>query len=104
MRAKGQWWAENHEVHGATVEGPLVAGSYFTRHVQNGQSTFQTVEQDASRWKRSPSTKSPTARSFAKNSSTRFERLSGRECGILYGYMRCTIPVSILLVGAAYAV
>ncbi|HEY3739855.1 MAG TPA: nuclear transport factor 2 family protein [Bryobacteraceae bacterium] len=30
VRAKGQWWADNHEVHGATVEGPLVAGAYFT--------------------------------------------------------------------------
>lgn len=30
VRAKGQWWAENHEVHSAVVEGPLVAGSYFS--------------------------------------------------------------------------
>ena len=29
VKAKGQWWEENHEVHSATVEGPLVAGSYF---------------------------------------------------------------------------
>jgi hypothetical protein len=29
IRAKGQWWAENHEVHSATVEGPLVAGTHF---------------------------------------------------------------------------
>ncbi len=28
--AKGEWWAENHEVHSASVEGPLVAGSHFT--------------------------------------------------------------------------
>ena len=28
--AKGQWWAANHEVHKATVEGPLVAGSHFS--------------------------------------------------------------------------
>jgi hypothetical protein len=27
--AKGEWWAANHEVHGLTVEGPLVAGSHF---------------------------------------------------------------------------
>jgi SnoaL-like domain len=27
--AKGQWWVENHEVHSALVEGPLVAGSHF---------------------------------------------------------------------------
>jgi len=26
---KGEWWAANHEVHSAKVEGPLVAGSHF---------------------------------------------------------------------------
>ena len=26
---KGEWWATNHEVHSAKVEGPLVAGSHF---------------------------------------------------------------------------
>jgi hypothetical protein len=30
VKAKGEWWAANHEVHSATVEGPLVAGSHFT--------------------------------------------------------------------------
>jgi hypothetical protein len=27
--AKGEWWAANHEVHSAVVEGPLVAGVHF---------------------------------------------------------------------------
>ena len=27
--AKGEWWTNNHEVHSALVEGPLVAGSHF---------------------------------------------------------------------------
>jgi ketosteroid isomerase-like protein len=27
--AKGEWWTANHEVHSATVEGSLVAGSHF---------------------------------------------------------------------------
>jgi hypothetical protein len=27
--AKGEWWAANHEIHSATVEGPLAAGSHF---------------------------------------------------------------------------
>jgi hypothetical protein len=27
--AKAEWWAANHEVHAAKVEGPLVAGSHF---------------------------------------------------------------------------
>jgi hypothetical protein len=29
VKAKGEWWAANHEVHSAVVEGPLVAGSHF---------------------------------------------------------------------------
>lgn len=30
VRAKGEWWVANHEVHGVKVEGPLVAGAFFT--------------------------------------------------------------------------
>ena len=30
VKAKGEWWAANHEVHSVAVEGPLVAGSHFT--------------------------------------------------------------------------
>lgn len=30
VRKKAEWWAANHEVHSAKVEGPLVAGSHFT--------------------------------------------------------------------------
>ena len=29
VKAKGEWWTANHEVHAATVEGPIVAGSHF---------------------------------------------------------------------------
>jgi ketosteroid isomerase-like protein len=29
IRAKGEWWTANHEVHSVKVEGPLVAGSHF---------------------------------------------------------------------------
>ena|SRR6185312_2333775 len=29
VKAKGEWWEANHEVHSATVKGPLVAGSHF---------------------------------------------------------------------------
>jgi hypothetical protein len=29
VKAKGEWWTANHEVHSATVEGPLVAGVHF---------------------------------------------------------------------------
>jgi hypothetical protein len=30
VKAKAESWNANHEVHSAKVEGPLVAGSYFT--------------------------------------------------------------------------
>lgn len=30
VKAKSEWWAANHEVHSAKVEGPLVAGSHFS--------------------------------------------------------------------------
>ena len=30
VKAKGEWWVANHEVHSASVEGPLVAGPYFS--------------------------------------------------------------------------
>jgi ketosteroid isomerase-like protein len=29
VAAKGEWWATNHEVHSAAVEGPLVTNSHF---------------------------------------------------------------------------
>ena len=29
-RAKGEWWANNHEVHSVGVEGPYVNGDQFT--------------------------------------------------------------------------
>lgn len=30
VRAKGEWWTANHDVHSSVVEGPLVAGSHFS--------------------------------------------------------------------------
>ena len=30
VAGKGAWWIENHEIHGAKVEGPLVAGPHFS--------------------------------------------------------------------------
>src|SRR5579885_3418517 len=29
VRAKGEWWVTNHEVHSSKVEGPLIAGAQF---------------------------------------------------------------------------
>jgi hypothetical protein len=29
IKAKGEWWGANHDVHSSAVEGPLVAGSHF---------------------------------------------------------------------------
>jgi ketosteroid isomerase-like protein len=30
VKAKGEWWTANHEVHSTKVEGPLVAGAFFS--------------------------------------------------------------------------
>ena len=30
VKAKGDWWVKNHDVHSVKVEGPLVAEPYFT--------------------------------------------------------------------------
>ncbi len=30
IKAKGEWWVSNHEVHSVKVDGPLVAGSHFS--------------------------------------------------------------------------
>lgn len=30
LEDKGKWWAENHTVHGVSVEGPFVNGDEFT--------------------------------------------------------------------------
>ena len=30
VRAKGEWWVANHDVHSSHVEGPVVAGPYFS--------------------------------------------------------------------------
>src|SRR6516225_2051961 len=29
VKAKGEWWVANHDVHAVEVEGPVVAGSHF---------------------------------------------------------------------------
>ncbi|RYZ64850.1 MAG: nuclear transport factor 2 family protein [Proteobacteria bacterium] len=29
VKAKGEWWNTNHEVHGVKVEGPYVSGNQF---------------------------------------------------------------------------
>jgi ketosteroid isomerase-like protein len=30
VKGKGEWWVANHDVHGVTVDGPLVAGAHFS--------------------------------------------------------------------------
>ncbi|HEY3441307.1 MAG TPA: nuclear transport factor 2 family protein [Paludibaculum sp.] len=30
VKGKAEWWADNHEIHSAKVEGPLVAGAHFS--------------------------------------------------------------------------
>ena len=34
VKAKGDWWQANHEVHGGTVEGPYVNGDQFALRFQ----------------------------------------------------------------------
>lgn len=29
LRAKGDWWYQNHEIHAFTAEGPLICGDQF---------------------------------------------------------------------------
>ncbi len=29
VKQKGEWWVQNHEVHGGSVEGPFVNGDQF---------------------------------------------------------------------------
>ena len=29
VKAKGEWWAANHEVHSIHIDGPIVAGQHF---------------------------------------------------------------------------
>ncbi len=29
IKAKGEWWTANHDVHGIIVEGPIIAASHF---------------------------------------------------------------------------
>ena len=30
VKGKGEWWAAHHEFHSSTVEGPIVAGDFFS--------------------------------------------------------------------------
>ncbi len=34
VRAKGEWWYANHEIHGVVVEGPYVSGDQFVVRFQ----------------------------------------------------------------------
>src|ERR1700685_2618421 len=51
VKAKGEWWVANHEVHSTKVEGPLVAGSHstvilrrdFTKKPQSRRFTMEEV-------------------------------------------------------------
>src|SRR4051794_34208365 len=60
VAAKGEWWSANHEVHSATVEGPLVAGS--TSRWFSSWTSPLSHRPDGSKWKRSPFTRWLTAR------------------------------------------
>lgn len=34
VKQKGDWWVENHGVHGGSVEGPFVNGDQFTVRIK----------------------------------------------------------------------
>ena len=34
VTGKGEWWSANHEVHGSTIEGPLVNGDQFVLRIK----------------------------------------------------------------------
>jgi hypothetical protein len=55
VKAKGEWWTANHEVHGLNVEGPLVAGPHFA--VKFKMDVTFNRRASGSRWKRSAFTK-----------------------------------------------
>lgn len=51
VKAKGEWWSANHDVHSSNVEGLLVAGSHFavtfkfdvTRKADNARFTMDEI-------------------------------------------------------------
>ena len=67
VKAKGEWWTANHEVHSAKVEGPLVAPR--TSPSPSSWTLRLSLNPNASPWKRWPFTKSPTAKLCTKSSS-----------------------------------
>ena len=34
LKQKGDWWRENHEVHGGSIEGPFVNGDQFAVRIK----------------------------------------------------------------------
>ena len=94
VKAKGEWWAANHEVHSTKVEGPLVAGSHFAVTFKLDV-TFKP-QAGASRWKRSLFTKWPTAKSFTKSFSTICNPRGNSPAGGWESAMRQTPQTSTL--------
>ena len=66
LRGKGEWWSNAHEVHASEVEGPYVNGDQFVVRFKMDL----TQKETGSRWTRSGSTRSRTARSPRSGSST----------------------------------
>ena len=44
VKQKGDWWSANHEVHGASVEGPYVNGDQFAVRFMMDITSKQTGE------------------------------------------------------------
>ena len=50
VKARGEWWIANHEVHSASVEGPLVSSSHFAVTFKLDV-TFKPQSKRCTRWK-----------------------------------------------------
>jgi len=42
IKGKNQWWADNHTIHGATVDGPYPHGDRFVVHFKYDVTPKQT--------------------------------------------------------------
>lgn len=42
IKAKNQWWVDNHQIHGGTVEGPYPHGDRFILHFKYDVTPKQT--------------------------------------------------------------
>ena len=54
VKAKGEWWQANHEVHGGTVEGPYVNGDQFVVRFTLDITAKESGQRPPPAWRGSP--------------------------------------------------